>query len=564
MTTRVIMAEQRPETIPEMFRRRTAQSGESTAMLVRKGDQWQPRTWSDLAHDVRRTAAAIESLGASPGDRIVQIAENRLEWIVADLAIQSIRAVHVPLHSTLAGEQFAYQIADSGARLVLIAGEAQAEKLRSCEQQIPADVRFVSYEPCGGPIAGRPIELLSDRIDALTDAKVGESLEERIIQLTPDDLATILYTSGTTGQPKGVMLSQRNLTSNALGVIDAFDLTQDDVRLCFLPLSHIFARTCCLYTWIAQGSQLAFAQSRETILEDCATVQPTVMNGVPYFFDKVYKALCGEADEAPPDALRGLLGGRMRMCCSGGAALPDHVARFFSERGVPLLQGYGLTETSPVITLSTPSSEKVGTVGRTIAEVDVRIADDGEILTRGPHVMLGYWNRPGDTAEVLCDGWFSTGDLGAIDEEGFLRITGRKKELIVTAAGKNVAPVLLESLLTEDPLIAQALVVGDGRGYLTALIVPDADALRSEIIRGPIPVATPAEAFAHAQVLALYEVSIAERLSGVSHHEQVRRFALLDRGFTIEEGQLTPTLKLRRKKIEEDYADRIEEMYGEQ
>jgi long-chain acyl-CoA synthetase len=265
------------------------------------------------------------------------------------------------------------------------------------------------------------------------------------------------------------------------------------------------------------------------------------------------------ADE--PGSLPEMLGGRVRFCCSGGAALPDHVARFYNERGVTLVQGYGLTETSPVVTLSTPEMNKVGCVGRTVEGVEVRIAADGEILTRGPHVMLGYWRKPEATAAVLRDGWFYTGDVGEIDADGFLRITGRKKELIVTAAGKNIAPVQLESLLGEDPLVHQAMVIGDGRNYLVALIVPGPDALKFEIMTRGIPVTNAAEALAHPAVRQLYTERIAQRLAGVSHYEQVQKFALLDRPFTIESGELTPTLKLRREVIAAHFADEIRRMY---
>jgi long-chain acyl-CoA synthetase len=268
----------------------------------------------------------------------------------------------------------------------------------------------------------------------------------------------------------------------------------------------------------------------------------------------------GRGDE--PGALQSLLGGRIRLCCAGGAALPNHVAEFFAHQGVLLVQGYGLTETSPVISTGTPDAHRLGTVGRPVPGVEVRIADDGEILCRGPNVMPGYWNKPQATAEALVDGWFHTGDLGAL-EDGFLRITGRKKELIVTAAGKNIAPTLLEGLLSEDPLVSQAFVVGDGQSYLAALIVPDRDHLRAEIIRRQIPVTAPAEALAHPQVRALYQECIERRLAVVSYHEQVRAFALLDRGFTLEAGELTPTLKLRRGVVQEHFADKIAGLYAD-
>ena len=407
-----------------------------------------------------------------------------------------------------------------------------------------------------------PVRLWSEQTQAIDPAE-GKNIEVRGVELvTPDSLATILYTSGTTGEPKGVMLSQRNLATNTLATLETFGEKPDDMRLNFLPLSHIFARTCDMNTWIARGSQLALAEARETVIADCAAIKPTLINGVPYFYDKVRRTLCEKGLADKEGALRAALGGNVRLCCSGGAALPDHVYDFYWQRGVPLLQGYGLSETSPVISVSTEEHHRRGASGRTIPDVEVRIAGDGEILTRGPHVMAGYWRNPEATAEILHDGWLSTGDLGRVDEDGFVYITGRKKEILVTAGGKNIAPVYLESLLCEDPLIVQAMVLGDGQNYLTALIVPNPDTLKAEIIARRIWVTTPQQALAHAKVQALYRERIDQRLSCVSSYEQVRRFTLLDRGFTIEHGELTPKLSLRRKEIESHFAKEIEAMYA--
>jgi long-chain acyl-CoA synthetase len=492
---------------------------------------------------------------------VIQLSENRREWIVCDLAIQLAQAIHVPVHAPLTGQQIAWQIADSGAQVVLFSTASQAEKLAGEADRLPAALKFYSFDPCDAPIAGTRVGRLSDLQPSADDAEL-LAVERRALQaVTPDSLATILYTSGTTGEPKGVMLTQRNLASNAVATLAAFEQTRDDLRLNFLPLSHIFGRTCDLYTWIVTGSQLALAQSRETVVDDCRTFRPTLVNGVPYFFDRVYRAIRDAGKAERPGSLRDYLGGRLRMVCAGGAALPDHVFDFFTAQGVPILQGYGLTETSPVISASTPTRNKKGAVGPPIPGVEVRIADDGEILTRGPHVMVGYYKQPQATAEVLEDGWFHTGDLGALDDDGFLKITGRKKEILVTTGGKNVAPVLIESLLTQDPLIAQALVIGDGRDYLTALIVPESEHLKAEILARGIAVASREQALAHADVLALFRERIARCLSGVSHYEQVQRFTLLGRGFSIEQEELTAKLSLRRKIIEQHFAAEIEAMY---
>ncbi|MEX0586361.1 MAG: AMP-binding protein, partial [Pirellulales bacterium] len=407
-------------TLLHLFTARVAQDAERPALWTKRDGVFRAQTWNALAHDVRRTAAALAAVGVRPGDRVVQVSENRPEWIVTDLAIQWAGAIHVPVHAPLVGLQIVEQILDCGARVVVLSGPGQAEKLVSLRSRLPKDMVLLSYDACPPTSGVRPLSQLAEQAGASSGRKLNEP-SPAFGQ--PDDIATIIYTSGTTGEPKGVTLSQRNLTSNTLGSLRAFEVQSHDIRLTLLPLSHIFARTCDLYGWIAAGCQLALAENRETVLADCALVKPTLLNGVPYFFDKVMRLLVEEKRHNEPGSLREKLGGRVRFCCSGGAALPDHVARFFNERDVPLVQGYGLTETSPVVTLSTPEANKVGFVGRPVEGVEVRVAPDGEILTRGSHVMIGYWQKPEATAAVLRDGWFYTGDLGEIDADGFVRIT---------------------------------------------------------------------------------------------------------------------------------------------
>lgn len=555
-------AHERLETIPGVFCARAAADGDGPALWVRRAAGFEPLTWNELADDVRRTAAALLELGAAPGDRVVQISPNRYEWIATDLAIQLARAVHVPIHVSLSAPQIAYQILDSGAKVVVLAGPDQASKLADQAARFSPDLVFVSFDPCRAVVGPFPVRLLSDLAGRTSAAAARAAERHARDDARADDLATILYTSGTTGEPKGVMLNQRNLVSNATATLAAFGQRSDDLRLTWLPLSHIFARTCDLYTWIAAGSELALADSPEAVVANCGQLQPTLINGVPYFFEKVQRYLTEQGLAGTPGSLRRLLGGRLRAACSGGAPLPDHVARFYHEQGVLLVQGYGLTESSPVISTETERARKLGTVGRPIPGVEVMISAEGEILTRGPHVMLGYWNRPEATREALCDGWLRTGDLGQVDDEGYLRITGRKKELIVTSGGKNIAPAYLESLLTADPLIQQAVVLGDGRNYLTALLVPDRAALQAELHERGIALGSPGEALGHPAVLALYTERIGRRLAEVSDYEQVRKFALLDRPWSVERGELTLTLKLRRQAILANFAAAIEAMYG--
>ncbi len=549
------------DTIPQMFSRRVAADGDRRALHFKKDGQFTALTWNEIARDARLLAAALAKLGVQPGDRVVQASENRHEWILLDLAVHMARGIHVAVHSTLTGPQIAWQITNCGSKLVVVSGPEQAEKLAAVAHEIPPDVKFVSFDKWDGEIHGQPVRQLSEIIATCAEEE-GAALEAQAVAETkPDDLVTILYTSGTTGEPKGVMLSHRNLTSNCQAVMLAFTAEPDDVRLSWLPLSHIFARTSDYYLWICSGGELALCPSREELIADCQAVKPHYLNGVPYFFDKVMRTLHEKGVAEVPGALKGLFGGRIKMCCAGGAALADHVNEFFLKSGVTLVQGYGLTESSPVISTGTMHEHRVGTVGRPIDGVEVKIADDGEILTRGPHVMVGYWNLPDDTAQTIRDGWLHTGDLGEL-EGGFLRITGRKKELIVTAGGKNIAPTFIEGLLTEDPLIIQAAVFGDAEKFLVALIVPDPDALRAEIIKRQIPVFTPADALAHPDVNAIYAERIKERLACVSHAEQVQKFKLLARGFTPETGELTFKLSLKRDVVWQNFAKEINAMYG--
>ena len=553
-------------TIVDLFLRRVRDDGPRAALLAKRGGSFQARTWNEIATDVKRAAAVLRKLDVQPGDRVAHLSENRYEWIVADLAIQFARAIHVPIHAPLTGPQITWQVNDCGAKVLLISGPQQVAKLVPLESQLAADLRVVAYDRCDTSLSGRRVLQLEELMQA--EASTGDDmLQSAAESLTTESLATILYTSGTTGEPKGVMLTQGNLATNAVATVEAFDEGSHDpphekLRLNLLPLSHIYARTCDFYAWLVEGSQLALAESRETVLADCAAVRPTFINAVPYFYDKVYRALCEQKRENEPGALQAIFGGRIRRCCCGGAALPVHLYDHYLAQQLPLLLGYGLSETSPVISLSTAQHHRRGASGRLLPGVQVRIADDGEILTRGPHVMTGYYKNPAATAETIQDGWLHTGDLGRLDDDGFLFITGRKKEILVTTGGKNIAPVYLESLLTQDPLILQAIVVGDGRNCLAALIVPNPDVLRSEIISRQIPVTSRDEALIHPQVLALYADRIAERLSAVSSFEQVRHFKLLSRGFTVESGELTPKLTLRRKVIEANFAPEIAAMYG--
>jgi long-chain acyl-CoA synthetase len=559
-------------TLVELFADRVAQSADQVAIHAPNRGEYRSRTWREIAHDAAIWANALHAAGVAPGDRVIQIAENRYEWILADLAIHLTGAAHVAVHAMLSGPQMAFQILDTGARVVLLSGPAVAKELNRAQVDWPKDVRFFAYEQVDTLIGGRRITLWSDHVSANAksignaDAEFQSLATAAVERTKATDLATILYSSGTTGEPKGVMLSHGNLASNAIATDKLFLPGEADVKLCWLPLSHIFARTCDLYCWTVCGTELVLAESRDTVLANCQQFQPTLLNGVPYFFDKVHRYVASEggSDDEQAECLKAAFGGRLQMACSGGAPLADATAAYFWKHGIPLVQGYGLTESSPVISVSTPRAFKAGSVGQALDGIEIKIAADGEVLTRGPHVMLGYWKQPQATADAIDSvGWLRTGDLGRLDEDGFLWITGRKKELIVTAAGKNVAPAYLERLLCEDPLVLQALVVGDRRNYLSALIVPNFEMLKRDLAGRGISAACDQVLIHEPAVKEIYRRLIDERLAAVSHCEQIGKFCLLSRGFTIEHDELTPTLKLRRSVIQHHFASEIEAMYVE-
>jgi long-chain acyl-CoA synthetase len=527
-------------TIPALLAATVARQGDQQALgSIRDGNLiW--LSWNDVASQIDHWRARLNALGVRPGDRVAQLSPNNIGWIFADLAIQTMGAVHVPLHAALSAGQVAQQVAHAGATLLIVDTPEMRARIN---QHLPATVAVSTFEEFYKAQEGEPNK--------------GVPAQE----VTPEALATILYTSGTTGAPRGVMLTQRNLVANAVGVTDAVATIVDEIRLCILPLSHIYARTCDLYSWIYRGTRLVLAESRDTILRDCHLVQPTVINAVPYFYQKVADSLRSQATPTDGSTLRQALGGAVKRCYCGGAGLAPEVEQFFAERELPILCGYGLTEASPVVTATTFETYAAGTVGRPLPNLEVKLADDGELLVRGPSVMQGYWQDPVATAATIHDGWLHTGDLAAWAPNGNLRIVGRKKEMIVLATGNKVAPTQIEQLLTGSPWIEQCCVVGDGRKYLAALIVPSPDMLRQEIRSRRLLVWSRRRALTHPKVLALYRQEIDRCLASAASFEQVGPFTLVGRGFSVEAGELTPKLSLCRKVIEQAFSSEIDVMY---
>ena len=550
------MNENLPSSMIEMFLVNARDEPDRVVLNYKLEEEWQELGWGVIARHASRYAVVLREKGVQAGDRVILVSENRYEWILVDLAIQLLGAIHVPVHAPLTGHQIAYQVNDSAAVMAIVSGHEQASKLDNVE--LSDQLVLMSFDTVSTDRAYEDLPGTAENVpDEIGDAIMQERVDN---PLDTTSVATILYTSGTTGEPKGVMLSHHNLVCNTLSSMENFDASGDDVHLNFLPLSHIFARTCDYYAWIATSHRLVLAQSRDTIIEDCHAMKPTQMNGVPYFFDKLHRVLKEQGREDEPGSLRDLLGGNMVRCNSGGAALAEHVYDFFTGQGLYLLQGYGLTETSPVISMSNEKNSRRGASGRPLRDVEVAITEEGEIITRGPHVMIGYYKNEVATAEAIRDDWFYTGDLGHLDEDNFVYITGRKKELIVTAGGKNIAPVLLESLMTEDLLMEQAVVIGSEQKFLTALVVVAREPLEKYLQEQQIELSWP-EALADPRVEQLVRERIDRQLVNLSPFEQVGKFALLAEPFSLEREEMTAKLSLRRDVIMKNQAAVIEAMY---
>jgi long-chain acyl-CoA synthetase len=531
--------------------------GERVALRSRRGEL----TWADYRRRADAAAAWWIAQGFGPGDRVGLIAENRLEWLVADVALLSAGIANVSMHAPLAPPQVEYQLAHSGARALVVSGQEQADKVLDRLGALPTLELLVAFDPVEAHGALRTVAWNDvERQGAGLDRAGIERVSERERSVAPETLATLIYTSGTTGPPKGVMLSHGNLLSNAESVFHMLHVGPDEVALSWLPFSHIYARTMDHYLSFLTGGQLYISECIDHVVADLAVAHPTTMNAVPRFYEKVWAAVEALSLEARSQRLHALFGPRLRELYSGGAPLPRHIAEGFHAAGVRLLEGYGLTESSPTISFNRAGHVKLGTVGQAIPGVEVCIAGDGEVLTRGPHVMQGYWNDPEATAQTIEGGWLRTGDLGRLDDEGFLSITGRKKDLIITSGGKNIAPSELELLLTSDPWIDQAVVYGDAKPFPTALLVLNVAAVQAEAPGASL--AADAGGFLNDPALGALVLSRVERLmEAVSKPERVKAIVLRAQPFTIEDDELTPTRKVRRARILQKHRARLDALY---
>ncbi len=555
---------------------------------------------------VRDLSLGLTALGLSRGDRVAIVSESRPEWILTDLAVVTGGGVTVPIYPTLSAAQAHYILRDSGARIAVVSTRLQLEKILEVRHQLPGLEAIVSME---APATTTPSALTFDEVAARGHARLmaewgaGREFKEAARRLEPGDLATIIYTSGTTGEPKGVMLTHASLVANMYAGAEALDVQQEDVAVSFLPLSHAFERMVS-YVYLLRGVTVVFAESFDTIGRDVAAVRPTLFTGVPRVYEKIHARISEKGLSAPgakaslfrwamgvasargravlrqqrlPPLLavqaavadrlvfakvRQGVGGRLRYLVSGSAPLPVSLAEFFYGVGLPIVEGYGLTETAPILTVNPPAAPRSGTVGRAVRGVELRIADDGEILARGPNLMTGYYNKPEASAEAIRDGWLHTGDIGTLDADGYLAITDRKKDLLVTSGGKKIAPQPIETVLRQSPLIAEAVVLGDRQRYAVALIVPEFAALERRLqVLGRPP--SHEELVARPDAIALYQEIVDALNRDLSQYERIKRIALLPREFTIDSGELTPSMKVRRKVVAERWQDRIAALYGD-
>ena len=591
------------DTVNKIFLGAVERFGLPRAMLYKRGGQWHPISHAEVEARVTRLAAALSEMGVQPGDRVAILSENRPEWAIADFAALGLGALDVPIYPTLPANQIAYILEDCGARAVFVSTAQQLAKITEIRGGLPELAHVVAFDDPGGA-AGvlRWDDVLETGRRAVEEGRFAD-FRERALAIGPDEVATLIYTSGTTGTPKGVMLTHGNLASNVAAVLQhGFHavITRGDTVLSFLPLSHVFERMVD-YVYFDVGCTVAYAESIDAVGENLVETSPQVAVSVPRLFEKIYTRVTGAtgakklivgwargvggraadlklagrepsgalalqyriADKLVFGKLRARTGGGLRAFVSGGAPLSADIARFFHAAGLPVYEGYGLTETSPVIAVNKPGKVRLGTVGPVVPGVEVAIAEgSGEILTRGHHVMKGYWNNPDATAEVIdADGWFHTGDIGHVDSDGFLHITDRLKNLLVTAGGKNIAPQPMENVAATSPYVAQVVMIGDRRAFPSFLVVPDFENLNAWAKQHGIATGDRRALCREPRVVELLEKETTGRLGEFARYEVPKKILLLPEEFTIDNGMLTPTLKVKRKAVEKTYAEEIEALY---
>ena len=549
-------------------------------------------TWEEIENFVLKIASFLINKKIKKGDRVAILSNNRLHWFCTDLGILCAGATTVPIYQTSTSGQAEYILKDANCKVIFVEDSVQYEKVK--------DFSFlntiVSFDKAGEKA------ITFDEIVKNEEINRGK-IDNIVKKISLDDLVTLIYTSGTTGPPKGVYLSHSNFLHNVIRGAEVIRINENDIFLSHLPLSHVFERSVGHFIPMYHKSIIAYAEKIDTIGENLKEVRPTMFVSVPRLYEKILERIIEKVRDASKfkqklfyaaketaqkyaehiaynkdftffdkmkynffekkvySKLREVFGGRMRYMVSGGAKLPYEIGLFYNGIGLKLLEGYGLTETSPVITVNPPSKNKIGTVGPPLKDVEVKIAEDGEILVKGPNVTKGYHNKPEENKAAFKDGYFCTGDIGFLDEDGYLKITDRKKDLIVTSGGKNIAPQAVENILKEDPFISEVLIYGDGKKFLSALIIPNFDALRQWAEERDLHFKDNNEMVNHPKIIRLMEHRIEKRSEILAKYEKVKKFVLLDKELSMENGEITPTLKLRRKIITEKYKDKREALY---
>ena len=586
--------------LPAMFFDAAEQRGDRPFLWAKRDRTYRPLSWSEATEQVMLLARGLLSLGIAPGDRVALVAESRPEWVIADLAIMSIGAVTVPAYTTNTTDDHLHVLDNSGARAAIVSTPALALRLIPAAEQIPSVRAVIAIEP-PGVASTSSVEVRSwDSLLAETGRAAENDLRARIAALSPEDTACLIYTSGTGGVPKGVMLSHRNIIGNCRGAYRLLEQLGlgEEVFLSFLPLSHSYEHTAGLMFPISIGAEIYFAEGADTLAANLLEARPTIMTAVPRLYETMHqrirlgiqrehglkrrlfekavatgrKRLVGERlelgerlldpvlDRLVRDKVRARFGGRLKAMISGGAPLNPEIGGFFLALGIRLLQGYGQTEAAPVIACNPPDRIRIDTVGPALDGVEIRIAEDGEILVRGDNVMKGYWNDPEATSRTMEEGWLHTGDIGALDPDGFLRITDRKRDFIKNSGGDMISPARVESALTLTPEIAQAMVTGDRRPYLVAVLVPDPDFAAAYAKEHGVP--GELAALAHDPG---FHKALGDVVAGVNRDlqgpERVRRFVIASEPFSLANAQLTPTLKIRRHAIREAYQPAFDQLY---
>jgi long-chain acyl-CoA synthetase len=569
-------------------------------MLYKQEGKYISFSSRDFADTVKHFSLGLGELGLEAGEKLAIFSENRPEWVMTNCANMCSGGISVPIYTTLSPEQIQFIIEDSDTKIVVFSSPELWEKLKDIRHSLTNVTHYVTF----GAEAPEGVLTFHDVMER--GKKRAEAEPERFVNkalsIKPDDLACIIYTSGTTGSPKGVMLTHGNLASNLKAVCQIIVFTEKDTSLSWLPLSHSFEHLVTM-AYIHKGVTVAFAERPETIIDNLAEIRPHLLTSVPRLYEKFYAGIMENVLNSSPlkrkiffwalktgkkhsqkkltsqkissflewkrkmahklvfSKIIAKTGGKLRIMISGAAPLSKSIAEFFGAIGMIILEGYGLTETSPAISLNTFENVKFGTVGKPVPGVEVKIAADGEILAKGPNIMKGYYKKETETAEVFDGEWFKTGDIGFVDEDGFITITDRKKDIIVTAGGKNVAPQNIENLLKTNPYIVNVMVLGDRRKFISALIVPEFEKLETFAKENSIDHTGREDLLQNARIKKMMEEQIESSTRNLAQYEKIKKFALLDRDFTIDEGELTPTLKVKRNIVERRYAELIDSLY---